>query len=122
MMIKNNRAYLGTLLLATCLLTGAPLQAEEDIAPPPAPADDYPPPVIPTDDRDSIEPEVTIIRQEGRTIEEYRVNGQLYMVKVTPSRGPSYFLVDADGDGNLETRQNELDPKILVPSWIIFRW
>lgn len=122
MMNKYNHASPATVLLATCLLTSGPLLAEEDVAAPPAPADDYPPPVIPTDDRDSIEPEVTIIRQDDRTIEEYRVNGQLYMIKVTPSRGPSYFLVDADGDGNLETRQNELDPKILVPSWIIFRW
>ena len=43
------------------------------------------------------EPDVTI-RQEGdRTVEEYRVNGFLYAVKITPKVGKPYFLVRADG-------------------------
>lgn len=82
------------------------------------------PPVIPPPlaDGESIEPEITIIQQEDRTIEEYRVNGQLYMIKVTPSVGPSYYLMDTDGDGRLETRRHELDSKLLVPNWILFEW
>ena len=80
------------------------------------------PPPMPSDDREGIEPEVTIIRKEDRTIEEYRVNGQLYMVKITPSKGYPYYLMDADGDGNMETRRNELDPKMLIPSWVILSW
>ncbi|MFA7388270.1 MAG: DUF2782 domain-containing protein, partial [Thiohalobacteraceae bacterium] len=80
------------------------------------------PPAMPSDDREGLEPEVTIIRRDDRTVEEYRINGQLYMIKVTPSKGYPYYLVDADGDGELESRRNELDPRILVPSWVIFRW
>jgi len=112
-------------LLSLGLVATPPLMAQEDAAPTPpdqtAPAD-APPPALPSDEREAMEPEVTIIRREDRTVEEYRINGQLYMVKITPSKGYPYYLVDADGDGNLETQRNELDPKILVPSWVILRW
>lgn len=117
-------------LITTGLLVTAPLPAQEDAAappeqgtmptPPPATADAPPP--MPREEQEGIEPQVTIIRKEDRTLEEYRINGQLYMIKVTPSKGYPYYLVDADGDGNLETRRNELDPRMLIPSWVIFRW
>ncbi len=112
-------------LFSIALLASAPLQAEDAATLPEqtAPsAQDAPPPSMPSDAREGMEPEVTIIRTEERTVEEYRINGQLYMVKVTPSKGVPYYLVDADGNGDLETRRNELDPKILVPSWVILRW
>ncbi|NHW00341.1 DUF2782 domain-containing protein [Stutzerimonas degradans] len=66
------------------------------------------------------EPDVTI-RQEGeRTVEEYRVNGFLYAVKVTPKHGKPYFLVRADGnDGNF-VRADQ--PDMLIPAWKIFSW
>lgn len=113
------------LLLTAALLSlfSARLMAQdESAAPPQAASDAPPPPAMPADEREGIEPEVTIIRKADRTVEEYRISGELYMIKVTPSRGVPYYLVDADGDGSLETRRNELDPKILVPSWVIFRW
>jgi len=68
------------------------------------------------------EPKVTIAPRRGGKIEEYRVNGQLRAVRITPSRGPSYYLLDTDGDGQLETRSFELADDILVPGWVIFRW
>ena len=65
------------------------------------------------------EPDVTI-RQEGeRTIEEYRVNGFLYAVKITPKTGKPYFLVRADGDSNF-IRADQ--PDMLIPAWEIFSW
>ena len=67
------------------------------------------------------EPEVTIIKRKEETIEEYRLNGQLYMVKITPSKGYPYYLIDADGDGSLETRRNELDNPP-VTQWKILKW
>ena len=104
--------------LVLSLLFAPALQAQED-----SPAVVVPPPPLPSGVEDeTIEPEVTIIQQDDRTIEEYSINGQRYMVKVTPKKGVPYYLVDADGDGNLDTQSNELDPKILVPSWVIFRW
>lgn len=66
------------------------------------------------------DPDVTI-RQEGdRTVEEYRLNGFLYAVKVTPKNGPPYFLVAVDDDGNF-TRADNLDG-MRIPSWKIFEW
>lgn len=71
---------------------------------------------------EALEPKVTI-HEDGRgVIEEYRLNGSLYMIKVTPAVGPPYYLIDTDGDGELESRRNELDPDVMIPAWIIFRW
>jgi hypothetical protein len=75
----------------------------------------------PADVEELMEPQVTIIRREREVIEEFRVSGQLYMVRITPRSGPPYFLIDTDGDGSLETRRNELsNPEI--PQWVLFRW
>ncbi len=66
------------------------------------------------------DPDVTIRQQEDRTIEEYRVNGFLYAIKITPKNGKPYFLVRADGnDGNF-VRADQ--PDLLIPSWKIFSW
>ncbi len=70
----------------------------------------------------SLEPEVTIIHRGEDLVEEYRINGQLYMIKVIPKKGVPYFLVDSDGDGSFDVRQNELDEELLIPQWILFRW
>ena len=71
---------------------------------------------------EELEPEVRIIKKDSATIEEYRMNGALYMVKITPAIGLPYYLIDADGDGKLESRYNKLDPGLMVPQWMIYRW
>lgn len=38
----------------------------------------------------------------GDVIEEYRVAGQLQIVKVTPAVGLTYYLIDSDGDGRVD--------------------
>ena len=38
----------------------------------------------------------------GDVITEYRVAGTLKMIKVEPSRGPTYYVQDRDGDGKLD--------------------
>ncbi|MBE2295573.1 MAG: DUF2782 domain-containing protein [Phycisphaerales bacterium] len=68
-------------------------------------------------------PEITIRRRgEDGTIEEYRVGGMLYMVKVNPAKGASYYLVDSDGNGSLETRSNDLESGMAIPAWVLLRW
>ncbi|ALG69391.2 DUF2782 domain-containing protein [Beggiatoa leptomitoformis] len=69
-----------------------------------------------------IEPEVTVIRKADKTIEEYRVNGQLTLIKVTPKVGVAYYLVDMDGDGTLETSRFALDNSPYLNQWILFSW
>ncbi|WP_028241072.1 DUF2782 domain-containing protein [Stutzerimonas azotifigens] len=65
------------------------------------------------------EPDVTIRQDGDRTVEEYRVNGFLYAVKITPKHGKPYFLVRADGDSNFIRSDR---PDMLIPSWEIFSW
>jgi hypothetical protein len=81
------------------------------------------PPVIPAPlaDGESIEPEINIIQESDRTVQEYRHNGELYMVKIIPAVGPAYYYIDTDGDGSLESQQFELQSGI-VPNWILFKW
>ena len=108
--------------LSIMLCISFPLWAEdggsfdlEDIPEPPTLPD-------PVESGEPIEPQVTIIQRDDATIEEYRVNGVLYMVKVTPVAGPAYYLVDRDGDGQLESRVNDVTRDIPVPQWLIFSW
>ena len=68
------------------------------------------------------EPEVTIIQRGQERVEEYRVNNQVYMIKVTPAKGYPYYLVDTDGDGSFDTRRSQLDSKVVVPQWVLLRW
>ncbi len=78
-----------------------------------------PPPIAAGPDESPVEePEVTITKETGQTIEEYRVGGRLYMIKVTPKHGKPYYLVDDKGDGKF-ARQESLDSGLRVPRWII---
>lgn len=90
----------------------------------PAPEAVPPPPDIPEPIRsgESIEPEVTIIQKNDSTVEEYRMNGNLYMVKITPAVGAPYYLMDRDGDGMMEFRTSKLGNDMVVPQWVLFEW
>lgn len=90
----------------------------------PAPEAVPPPPDIPEPIRsgEAIEPEVTIIKKNDSTVEEYRMNGNLYMIKVTPAVGAPYYLMDRDGDGMMEFRTSKLGNDIVVPQWVLFEW
>ncbi|MEW5903030.1 MAG: DUF2782 domain-containing protein [Pseudomonadota bacterium] len=69
-------------------------------------------------DADLGAPEVTITQQADTTVEEYRANGRLYMIKITPKHGVPYYLVDERGDGKF-ARQESLDSGLRVPRWVI---
>lgn len=105
-------AALAALVISAPLLaqTARPgnLQALPDVPPPPD--------IVPFDQ--SLEPQVTIRRNDKETVEEYRVDGKLYMLKVTPKIGPPFYLVDQLGDGQF-TRAESLDGRVRVPQWIL---
>ncbi|GLK87111.1 DUF2782 domain-containing protein [Pseudomonas turukhanskensis] len=66
------------------------------------------------------DPDVTIRQDGDKMIQEYRQNGFLYAIKITPKNGKPYFLVRADGsDGNFIRSDN---PDMLIPAWEIFKW
>ena len=72
------------------------------------------------DEAPSADPEVTIRTDGDKTIQEYRQNGFLYAIKVTPKGGKPYFLVRADGSEGNYIRSDQ--PDMLIPSWKIFEW
>ena len=108
-------------LLAALLLSMAlpALAAERAGVLQPIPDPPPPPPGFELDP--ALEPQVTIIRRGSDTVEEYRVGGKLYMLKVTPAHGRPYYLIDEKGDGRM-TRQEGLDFGVRPPLWVIHSW
>ncbi len=70
----------------------------------------------------AMEPDIVITPREQGRVREYRSNGQLYMIKVIPSKGAPYYLIDSNGDGLLERRENELGADFMIPKWPVLRW
>jgi hypothetical protein len=81
------------------------------------------PPPPPVDSANSTDqaPEVTITKKTDQTVEEYRVGGRLYMIKITPKVGKPYYLVDDLGDGKF-ARQESMDTGLRPPRWVIHRF
>ncbi|RON18555.1 DUF2782 domain-containing protein [Pseudomonas frederiksbergensis] len=76
--------------------------------------------VMAADDAPSADPEVTIRTEGDKTIQEYRQNGFVYAIKVTPKVGKPYFLIRADGSDGNYIRSDQ--PDMLIPAWEIFKW
>lgn len=111
------------LLITLALVLSSALYAVEPESPPGLePLPDAPPPPEPVQSGEPLEPEVRIVRKKDATLEEYRINGQLYMIKVTPVVGKPYFLLDQDGDGSMETNMSEIYTNFTVPQWVLFSW
>jgi hypothetical protein len=106
------RRLLGIALLGIAL----PLAAQQPPKLEPLPAPPPPPPGLAPDP--SLEPQVTITKRGEDKVEEYRVNGKLYAMKVTPPHGAPYFLVDESGNGVM-SRRDSLDSGLRVPQWVI---
>jgi len=71
---------------------------------------------------EEMEPDITIIRKGKDTIQEFRRNGRLYMIKVQPEVGPPYYLLDTNGDGQMDVKKNDLDKNTNINQWILFEW
>ena len=98
----------------------APAALAQKAPPPklePLPEAPPPPPEIASDP--DLEPQVTIVRRPTETIEEYRVNGRLTMIKVMPKSGRPYYLVANGADGTF-IRRDSLDTGVKVPMWLLF--
>ncbi|MHB1580984.1 DUF2782 domain-containing protein [Acidithiobacillus sp.] len=60
---------------------------------------------------------------KGSRIEEYKVNGKVYMVKVIPPKPfPPYYLEDKGGTGRFTEVPQTAAEHLSVPQWVIFRW
>jgi hypothetical protein len=85
----------------------------------PIPEPPPPPPGMELDP--ALEPQITIQRRGTETVEEFRLNGRLYMVKVTPSHGKPYYLIDNVGRGEFY-RVDSYDTGTRPPMWVIHQW
>jgi hypothetical protein len=119
------RWALAVIMISASMLLVSPLMAQQDLEkPPPIPPESTEDvPIPPKVQDEQIEPTVTIREEEERLIEEYRMNGQIYMVKVTPKGGIPYYYVDSNGDGKLEL---DVDQQALNPVqpvyWKVLEW
>jgi uncharacterized protein DUF2782 len=110
---KVMRRLLFTLLLALALPV---IAADRPAGLQPLP-EAPPPPGVSLDD--AVEaPEVTITTRGENKVEEYRMNGKLYQIKVTPPHGIPYYLVDETGNGVL-LRRDTIGPNLQPPMWVI---
>lgn len=120
-MALNSKRLLPTLLL---LLAAGVAYSErpDNLEPVPQP----PPPPRGVQSGEAIplgEPQITIFRRDKNLIKEYRLNGRLYAIKITPDSGTPYYLVDMDGDGHMEEQILDNDnAKITIPMWVLYRW
>ena len=118
--MKTIRPLSRKVLAALALLLAASAAAQQSKPPvlEPLPADALPPQVRIDP---SLEPAITIIQRGGDKIEEFRVRGRLYMVRVTPPGGTPYVLIDHQGDGKFASpTQGPADAHgISVPLWVI---
>lgn len=76
-----------------------------------------PPPAMQAFDPDN-EPQVTIRQTQTGTETEFRIRGKLYMLKVVPTLGDPYYLVDQTGEGKF-VRSDDVGPSVSPPMWVI---
>lgn len=116
-------AMLANLFVGAAFAQSPPkgLEALPDIPPPPKLSN-----VPGTDDLEN--PQVTIRQGEGGAkVEEFRTKGgKLYAVRVTPTIGKPYVLVDPDGSGRMinpaETNAGEINGGVHPAQWTLFEF
>ncbi len=68
-------------------------------------------------------PTVVITEKENERIEEYSRNGRVYMIKITPIKGPAYWYLDENGDGQLELQpSDEGQGQVRPVYWKLKEW
>ena len=111
------RSVIAALILCIALPVAAQTKPQPNLQPVPEP----PPPPPGLEPDPGLEPQVTIIKRGADVVEEYRVGGRLYMIKVTPPSGVPYFMIDEKGDGRF-SRQDSYDSGTRPPLWVIHQF
>ena len=109
------------LVIALLLAAALPVAAQQEKPPALQPLPEPPPPPPGYELDPALEPQVTILKRGTDTVEEYRIGGKLYMIKITPTRGKPYYLVDNRGDGTF-VRHDSYDSGLRPPMWVIFQF
>jgi hypothetical protein len=109
------------LIFSLLLVLSNAAWSEEEVPAMEAPPSDVPePPELPprVQSGEEMEPDITIIRKGKDTIQEYRRNGKLYMIKVLPP----YYMLESNGDGTMDIKKNDLDKNTNINQWLLFEW
>lgn len=78
---------------------------------------------LPVQDGEPMEADITIRREGDKVIQEYKVNGKIYKIKIVPAVGPAYYFIDPDGDGEMEeVSESDLVNGMKVNQWTILSW
>ena len=120
---RRSAAVLVTILAAAVACPVYAQSAERPKPPGTVPLEEVPPPppissIEPTEP----EPQVSTRTEGDETIQEYRLNGKLYMMRVTPKHGHPYVLMDNKGDGTFVRQDNPLDQGVRVPQWVLLQF
>jgi hypothetical protein len=97
-------------------------EAEQSSSVPPVASPEAPDLPMPIKSGETLEPDITIIKRGDKTFQEFRRNGELYMVKVIPDKGPAYYLIDINGDGKLDIRGSDLNKGLNINQWKLLEW
>ena len=112
-----NMLMAGILTCGLAIAQEKTAETTDPAAPPPIP------PIPPKVPGEELEPSVIITEREGQRVEEYKQNGRTYMVKITPVKGPAYYYLDEDGDGELELRESDRKLNPVQPVyWKLAEW
>ena len=122
---------LGLIVVAVLITASVNSQAGEATSPPTErakpnnlqPIDDVPvasKELIPPSEKPKLETKKTV-KKGADTVDEYRINGKLFKMRVTPAKGPAYTLIDPKGDGNF-IRSDGPEQKIATPTWVLLEW
>ncbi len=68
------------------------------------------------------EESIRLYEKDFYAIEERREGGELVEVKVSPEGWPSYYLIDAEGNGGFQRSSVDGYHSITLPNWILFRF
>ena len=107
-------AMLGLIIFSFHAVAGEPESSEKKVF---SSAD-----VDPALVENGLEPEINIQQYDNRETQEYSVNDRVYMVKITPTVGSPYYLVDPDGTGEMEYKRDTMGLEVNPPQWTLFRW
>lgn len=112
MRIFSRLVVIGVLCIAAPLWAAAPDNAEllEEVPSPPKVIEGQP----------LDKPTITKRKDGENQLEEYSLNGEVYMVKVTPPSGKPYYLHKDDRNGAW-VNDGPIAPSS-VPTWILFRF
>jgi len=68
-------------------------------------------------------PVVTVRKEGNDTVEEYRRNGNIFMVRIMPTDGPAHYYVDRTGNGRLDRDPLDNTPGPISPVYFkIYDW